>query len=178
MENSMPEEHHNKLAFTIKLSQGNLIGRGVVIILLLVIGILSIRARARSTNQSSDTDGVLLVITNSGSTNTPRVTLTVHKDGRGVVTIKGQQTEKIFDKGTFDISRLEHLLTQINDVSTIPNHACIKSVSFGSTTTITYKGKTSGDLSCLSNQDPKPFQDVATLVRNIYESNHIQKAIW
>jgi hypothetical protein len=115
---------------------------------------------------------ILAVITNSGSTNMPGSTLTINNDGSGSLTYRrGAQeqrfqryVDKIFTAGTFDSSQLASVLAQIQDVSTIPNHNCVKSVSFGSTTTITYQGKTSGDLSCLSNADEKIFLDLKDLI--------------
>ena len=115
---------------------------------------------------------ILAVITNSGSTNMPGSTLSINTDGSGSLTYrKGAQeqrfqryVDKTFAAGTFESSQLANLLAQIQDVSTIPNHNCVKSVSFGSTTTITYQGKNSGDLSCLSNADAKIFLDLRDLV--------------
>ena len=75
--------------------------------------------------------------------------------------------DKTFAAGTFESSQLANILTQIKDVGTIPNHDCLKSASFGSTTTITYQGKTSGDISCLSNEDPKIFLDLKDVVQRI-----------
>ncbi len=115
----------------------------------------------------------LATIRNSGSTNTPGWTLTINKDGSGAIaydqtrrTSFGHYENKTFAVGTFDSKQLEALLAQIGDVSTIPNRGCIKSVSFGSTTTITYQGKTSGDLSCLTQQDAPQFLALKHLVQN------------
>src|SRR5881275_656147 len=113
------------------------------------------------------THGVLAVITNSGSTNMPGSTLTINHDGSGSLTYQKRAHEQRFQRyvdrafapGTFESSQLANMLAQIQDVSTIPHRNCVKSVSFGSTTTITYQGKTSGDLSCLSNEDAKIFLD-------------------
>lgn len=118
------------------------------------------------------TNSVLAVITNSGSTNMPGSTLTINNDGSGSITYQKRAQEQRFQRylnrtfvpGTFESSQLANMLTQIQDVSTIPNRNCLKSASFGSITTITYQGKTSGDLSCLSNEDPKIFLDVKDLV--------------
>ena len=120
-------------------------------------------------------DNTLVVITNSGSTNTPAFTLTIHQDGSGKLTYqKGSHAErfarfkdKTFPAGTFDSQQLSSQLSGIKDVSTIPNHNCLKSASFGSTTTVTFQGKTSGDLSCLSNQDTPVFLDLKDTVQKI-----------
>ena len=117
----------------------------------------------------------MAVINNSGSTNTPAYTLTINQDGSGSLIYQKDDQErfknyvnKTFPVGTFPSAQLQTILTQIKDMRTIPNHGCIKSISFGSTTTITYQGKTSGDLSCLSSTDPKIFQDLRDLVQSFY----------
>ena len=97
-------------------------------------------------------DNVLAVITNSGSTNTPASTLTVYQYGSAVLAYqKGKSAARFasyhnqtFPAGTFASNKLAALLGKIKDVSTIPDHGCLKSVSFGSTTTVTFQGKTSG----------------------------------
>lgn len=161
-----------------KPSQSRLlwIGSSVVAILLFIIIFRLIQARARKMLQPPpQANELLAVITNSGSTNTPGSTLTIMKDGSGSLTYqKGAQEDrfgrfvnKTFSQGTFESSQLENLLTQIKDVGTIPNRDCLKSVSFGSTTTITYQGKTSGDLSCLSNEDPQIFLDLKNLLQSM-----------
>lgn len=92
----------------------------------------------------------LASITNSSSTNTIGYTLTLYSDGSGVLRyaepiIKGQH----FPAHTFNTQQLAAQLNMVKDVSHIPSSPfCIKSSSFGTTTTITYQGKTSPDLSC------------------------------
>jgi len=174
-------EFSNKPVLQAKPSQNRLlwIGVSVIAILLFTIIFRLIRTRAGKMLQPPQppqkANEVLAVITNSGSTNAPGSTLTIMKDGSGSLTYqKGAQEErfsrfvnKTFTRGTFESTQLENMLTQIKDVGTIPNRDCLKSVSFGSTTTITYQGKTSGDLSCLSNEDPKIFLDLKNLVQSM-----------
>ncbi|HEY7418058.1 MAG TPA: hypothetical protein VH593_22950 [Ktedonobacteraceae bacterium] len=124
-------------------------------------------------NSLSPTQDALATIKNSGSTNTVGWTLTINKDGSGAITYDqarehgfSHHTNKTFMAGTFASKQLETLLTQIGDVSTIPNHNCLKPASFGSTTTITYQGKTSGDLTCLTQQDASQFLALKQLVQN------------
>jgi len=152
-------------------------GLAILLILLAIITTLSMQAMARSTMQASNSaNNIVAVITNSGSTNTPGFTLTLYTDGSGALTYKQdlnaqrfhRYADKKFPPGTFDSNQYTSILTQINDVSAIPDHGCLKSVSFGTTTTITYKGKTSGDLSCLSNQDQKIYLDLKQLVQGIF----------
>lgn len=123
------------------------------------------------------TDNVLAVITNSGSTNAPGSTLTIYQDGSAKLAYqKGKSAtrftgfhDQTFPAGTFASHKLAALLGKIKDVSTIPDHGCLKSVSFGSTTTITFQGKTSGDLSCLSNEDTPLFLDLKHQVQAMHK---------
>ena len=155
-----------------KLFRRPLLWIGLIIGILLVIAV-SIQAIA--TRHSQDNANVLVIITNSGSTNTPGATVTINKDGSATISYDrdndprfNKYVDKTFPRGTFDVSQLAHILVQIGNVETIPEHHCIKSVSFGSVTTITYQGKTSGDMSCRSNEDPQIYQDLANQVMAIY----------
>ncbi len=156
------------------------IGGAITGALLVVVTIMSSNAMARSgMQQTGNTNKTLAVITNSGSTNRPGYTLTINQDGSGsLVYQKGSNAErfnrfndKTFPAGTFNSHQLSALLTKIQDVSTIPDRGCLKSASFGTTTKITFQGKTSGDLSCLSNQDATLFLDLKHLVQTM--STHI-----
>jgi hypothetical protein len=147
---------------------------GTALILLLIIGMISMHAAANSFHQPPSRGGQLAIITNSGSTNAPGSILTLNTDGSGSLVYQKDRgnsfryVDKTFPARTFDLAQLENLLAQIGDVSTIPNHGCLKSISFGSTTTITYQGKTSGDVSCLSNTDQKIYLDVKERVETLY----------
>ena len=148
---------------------------GLIMGILLVIAVSMVSIQAIATHHSQDNANVLVIITNSGSTNTPGATVTVNIDGSGTITYDrdndprfNKYVDKTFPRGTFDVSHLAHMLVQIGNVETISEHHCIKSVSFGSTTTISYQGKTSGDMSCRSNEDPQIYQDLANQVMAIY----------
>ena len=152
------------------------IALGMAIILLVIIGTISMHTTANSFQNAAPKDGSFVVITNSGSTNTPESTLTINTDGSGSLMYRKDTTagnsnrfvDKTFPAGTFKVAQLKNLLTQIGDVSAIPDHGCIKSISFGSTTTITYLGKTSGDISCLSKADLKIYLDAKEQVEALY----------
>jgi hypothetical protein len=122
------------------------------------------------------TEQELAIIKNSGSSNSPGWTLTIFQDGSGSLRYENVSPkqrffrpydDKTYATGTFDSNQLTALLTRIKDVSMIPDHGCLKSVSFGSKTTIHYNGKTSGDLSCLSDQDEPLFVNLKRVVQNL-----------
>ena len=153
---------------------------GMTTILLVIIGTMNMHTTANSFQNRAPIGGPLVVITNSGSTNTPESTLTLNTDGSGSLMYRKDTSDmysvgnssrfvdKTFPAGTFNVAQLKDLLAQIGDVSAIPDHGCIKSISFGSTTTITYQGKTSGDISCLSNADLKIYLDAKAQVEALY----------
>jgi hypothetical protein len=168
---------HNKSNFLhlFLTRRGLLVSAIAVCIVLLVITAINRTVMAGSNMQQKD--NVLAVITNSGSTNAPGSTLTVYQDGSAVLAYqKGKSAarfasfrDQTFPAGTFASHKLAALLTKIKDVSAIPDHGCLKSVSFGSTTTITFQGKTSGDLSCLSNEDTPLFLDLKHQVQAMHK---------
>src|SRR2546421_12529779 len=139
------------------------IALGMAIILLVIIGTISMHSTANSFQNAAPKEGSLVVITNSGSTNTPESTLTINTDGSGSLMYHKDTTagnsnkfvDKTFAAGTFKGAQLKKLLTQKSDVSAIPPHSCLKYISFCSTTNITYPGKNSGDISFLSKTDLK-----------------------
>jgi len=106
------------------------------------------------TNQG--TEGILATIINSGSTNTSGYTVVIHNDGSASSVIRGKLDPMVetreFPPGTIDTKTLLCLLTAIGDVSAIPTALCAKPVSFATTTTISYAGKTSGDLQSIPQQ--------------------------
>jgi hypothetical protein len=157
-----------------------------IALLIVAIGTMRMYATASSSSSSSNlqhapgSTTVLAVITNSGSTNAPASTLTLHSDGSALLhyfqdscaciqTNPGRFVDKTFPVGTFSLIQLQSTLTQIGNVSAIPNYGCLKSISFGSTTTITYQGKTSGDVSCLSRADASIYLTLKTEVNGIYQ---------
>jgi hypothetical protein len=108
------------------------------------------RQNASGSGKVGQSSGLLVTINNSGSTNTLPYTLSVFNDGSAVLESAGT-TRKTFPSGSIDARTLESLLQQIGDVTVLTGGRCMKSVSFGTVTKISYKNKTSGDISCTSN---------------------------
>jgi len=122
--------------------------------------------------------GDLATVIQSGSTNTVGYNIVIHNNGSATVMTEGPTHALVprreFPPGTIDTKELQRLLTQIGDVSRIPIGLCMKSASFGTTTKISYAGKVSGDLRCISRPASdgdeallKPSEDLAALVRTI-----------
>ena len=98
------------------------------------------------------------------STNSPDISVVVYCDGSAERTVGATSTNsaaemlpKVYEAGSADVLTFLHDLDVVGDVSAIPASdtpaslpgECPKSVSFGTVTTVTADGKTSGDLQCL-----------------------------
>ncbi len=108
----------------------------------------------------------VITIRNSGSTNQPGWRLDIFSNGSGNLLIsphkeqRKRSVSKVYQPNTFH--EIKKTLDQINDVAAIHTvSSCIKSVSFGSKTTVSYKGKTSGDVSCIRSDAPKPEKELS-----------------
>ena len=135
-----------------------------------VVSTLVLLVSCAQANQGSSThpQSMFLVIRNSGSTNFPGFTITANNDGSGTLIYEKcrsaptrpqcQKPNKTFSSQTFQINTIRLLLSQIGSIQNIPNHSCVKSVSFGSVTKISYNGQESGDISCIGSADPQTYQ--------------------
>jgi hypothetical protein len=87
-----------------------------------------------------------ITIHNSGSTNFSAYTLVVHQDGAVDVTVQGATTSKTLaapqTKWLFDRVRAA------TPLDTMARSGCMKSASFGTSTTVSYGGTTSPDVTC------------------------------
>ena len=86
------------------------------------------------------------IIRNSGSTNTAGYTIVVHPDATVEMTVDGETTHAT--AGRAQVSWLFRKLRAAAPLDAMSGGRCMKSASFGSSTTITYDGKTSPDLGC------------------------------
>lgn len=90
--------------------------------------------------------GLLTTVSVSGSTNTLPYAIKIFNDGSASVLVQSEP-EQDFKAGTVNAKILLAMLQNIGDVSQI-NGYCAKPASFSTITTVTYDGKTSGDISC------------------------------
>jgi len=101
--------------------------------------------------------GVVALIKVSASTNSAEVDVTVYSDGSATRTIGPARnsvldvTPAMFLPGQPAVAHFLADLDAVGNVAAIPIGQCPKSASFGTTTTVTAGGKTSGDLQCLKN---------------------------
>lgn len=114
-----------------------------------------------ATGGSSNTTRLLVAqIQESASTNASSIAVAVYTDGSaqralGATPLSGHTSfdpsPESFPAGTPEVVAFLADLALVGDVSSIQTNNCSKSVSFGTRTTITANGKTSGDLQCALN---------------------------
>jgi hypothetical protein len=86
------------------------------------------------------------VIKNSGSTNAAGYTIVLHPDATAELRQNGTTVAKTVAKA--QAAKLFDQLHATGRLDALPIGHCMRSASFGSTTTVTYAGHTSGDLGC------------------------------
>jgi hypothetical protein len=87
-----------------------------------------------------------VVITNSGSTNFAGYSVTVSRDGSARIENGGAITTKTLSPKL--VTALYDDLATSGPLDTLPKGSCMKSMSFGTSTHLTFGGKTSPDLQC------------------------------
>jgi hypothetical protein len=100
---------------------------------------------------SMDPLALLTTVNVSASTNTLPYSIKIFADGSASVFVQGQ-AEKDFKAGTIDTVTLANSFQQVGSVGKI-SETCTKSISFGTITTVSYNGQTSGDISCSTSGD-------------------------
>jgi hypothetical protein len=102
-------------------------------------------------------------VVQSLSTNSSEVDVAVYSDASATRTLGPSRpggikspdaTAKTYDAGSPEVAAFLSDLAEIGDVSAIPIGECVKSVSFGTVTTVTVDGARSGDLQCLKAPSP------------------------
>lgn len=102
------------------------------------------------------------LIRNSGSTNTAGYTIVVHPDATVDMTTDGDVTH-----GTAGHAQVDWLFRKLRaaaPLDAMSGGRCMKSASFGSSTTITYDGKTSPDLTCGGDAMARELDRTASVI--------------
>ncbi len=95
-----------------------------------------------------------VVIEESGSTNRPGFSISIRARGNAVVAVSHGATTKM----SLPREMREKLMQDLHAASPLKElkvRRCMKSVSFGSSIFVTYKGVRSPDLSCPGQTDPR-----------------------
>ncbi len=109
-----------------------------------------------------------IVVRNSGSTNTAGYTLVISPDGHALVLQNGGSTE-----GTVGRAQVRWLFAKVRaaaPLDALPAAHCMRSASFGSSTTIEYGDATSPDISCGSSP---ALREIARTVGVIVTQLHV-----
>ena len=116
-----------------------------LIVMLVVAGLGLLGAQARNNHPAGDHSD-LVEIRDLGSTNTKGWDLLIEKNGGGRV-LGGND----FASNTFNVSQLKQSLdsTKLN-----ADYNCIRSASFGSVETLTYKNKVTTGIDCYIRENP------------------------
>lgn len=118
-----------------------------------------------------------IVITDSGSTNRPGMTVTIDENGNAEIAgRRGNKAQMTLDTELH--TRLVKDLDAAMPLDQMAVHGCAKSISFGSRMFLTYKGVRSPDISCAGQTDPavialqKDAQEIMALAK--YHANRLQ----
>jgi len=132
---------------------------------MLSVLVIAMATTSPTPHQSAAADSA--VIDNSGSTNTAPYTITVRPDGTARVEISPghKETKKLADATTAAFFKDLHAALPLGELETAP---CMKSASFGTRTTVRYRGATSPDLSCAMDERGKRLAaDVAKIAQEL-----------
>jgi hypothetical protein len=136
---------------------------------LMLLVVAALAANALEGQSGTPLDETHVVIVNSGSTNFLGFNLILAEDGEAKVK-QGNSTSQRDLPQNFT-ARLFTDLRAAGALDALPQSRCMKSASFGTTTRILYRGKTSPDVSCPS---PNPLlQRLAIDVMSLLEAANI-----
>lgn len=109
------------------------------------------------------------VIRNSGSTNTTGYIIVISPDGNAIIRQNDENTNAVLARP--QTQWLFAKLRQFAPLGALPQGHCMRSVSFGSSTTISYGGATTPGLSCaVSPEERELARTVGVIVRQLHVS--------
>jgi hypothetical protein len=121
-----------------------------------------------------NTDSMTAVIKDTGSTNRRPFQITIRKSGEVTFASKGQRPLSERHRGTVPPDLAKQFFTDLEasmPLSRLPReNNCMKSVSFGSSTYITYRGETSPDIQCLPKKFKKLLNDYEAIRNSLAPS--------
>ena len=104
------------------------------------------------------------VIHNSGSTNTTGYTILVHPDATAELVQNGTAATKPIGKA--QAASLFEKLKAAGPLDELATGRCMRSASFGTITTISYAGRTSGDIGCGGDASVVDLKTAAAAIAN------------
>ncbi len=118
-----------------------------------------------STNTGS---GVL--ICQSSATNVKGYYVLLQTSGAAMVSLDGSPTTSATASASYTAQLFSDLNANTPVVDVTTYGPCTKSASFGTSTTVTYEGYTTGDISCPAPSSPAPVTTIYTDVQNVESS--------
>jgi hypothetical protein len=113
-----------------------------------------------------------VTISNSGSTNFSGYQIVIEPTGQADITAYGKQSlNTVYHDGRYQVpvDKVKVLIDDLNSAMPLsqqpPRGDCMKSVSFGTSIALTYKGQRLQDIECLQNQ--KFYQDTQAILQAI-----------
>jgi hypothetical protein len=105
-------------------------------------------------------------IQRSPSTNEAGITILVNRSG--ALTLQANTTAQSLSADKALATQLYADIDRAKDLSTLPSGQCMKSASFGTTTSIAYNGRRSPDLECAQNALEQALRsDVDEIIRAV-----------
>jgi hypothetical protein len=117
-----------------------------------------------------------VVITNTGSTNMPGLSVTMGSKGHAVAERRGTKVKLNLQSELH--ARLMQDLEAAGPLDQLTVRHCAKSVSFGTSTFVTYKSVRSPDISCGGQSDPAVAalqKDVEEIIRQAHEKLPVER---
>lgn len=137
---------------------------------LLLLVVAPLAANAAEGQSRTPLDEAHVAIVNSGSTNVQGFSLILAQDGEAKLEQGNSTLHRYLPQNV--TSRLFADLRAAGALDALPLSRCMKSASFGTTTRIFYRGKTSPDVSCPS---PNPLlRRLATDVTSLLDAANIK----
>jgi len=121
---------------------------------------------------TNDNTSSAVLICQSSATNVKGFSVLLQTSGSATITFTGEDGST--SSGTASASSTSQLFSDLNANTPVVNiqtyGPCTKSASFGTSTTVTYQGYTTGDISCPAPSSPAPVTTIYTDVQNVESS--------
>lgn len=166
----LPPRQRRAIPFVVRLGctldRGDTMREPIHLLLLVVAALAANGVEGQSRTPLDETHALIV---NSGSTNFPGFSLNLAEDGEAKLKQGNSTFQRYLPQNL--TTRLFADLRAAGELDALPRSRCMKSASFGTTTRVFYRGKTSPDVSCPS---PNPLlRRLATDVMSLLDAADI-----